>query len=211
MPPMDEQRPISVVFDLGAVLIDWDPRYLYRELFPGDEPAMERFLAEICSPAWNHRQDEGRTWAEATAELVARHPAERTRIEAYHAGWERMLGGPIPGSVAILAELRERGTPLYALTNWSSETFPIARARYDFLGWFTGIVVSGDERVAKPDPAIYRILLARHALVPERTCFIDDREENVAGARALGMDGIRFTDPAALRADLAARGLLPAA
>lgn len=207
MHPVTAPRPATVVFDLGAVLIDWDPRHLFRELFPGDADGMERFLAEVCTPAWNHRQDEGRTWAEAVAELVARHPHEEARIRAYADRWPEMLGGPITGTVAILERLDAAGVPCYALTNWSAETFPIARERFPFLGRFRGIVVSGDERVAKPDPAIYRILLARHRLAPERTVFIDDREENIATARALGIDGIRYTDPATLADALRARGL----
>ncbi|MFO1540261.1 MAG: HAD family hydrolase [Chloroflexota bacterium] len=204
---MSRPRPTTVVFDLGAVLIDWDPRHLFREHFPDDPAGMERFLAEVCTPAWNHRQDEGRTWAEAVAELVGRHPHEEARIRAYADRWPEMLGGPIAGTVAILERLDAAGIPCYALTNWSAETFPIARARYGFLGRFRGIVVSGDERVAKPDPAIYRILLERHALAPETAVFIDDRAENVAAARALGMDGILFTDPAALADALRSRGL----
>jgi 2-haloacid dehalogenase len=209
MHAVHEPRPTTVVFDLGAVLIDWDPRYLYRSLFPGDPDGMERFLGEICTPAWNHRQDEGRTWDEAVAELVAAHPHERARIEAYRDRWHEMLGGPIHGSVAILRELRDAGTPLYALTNWSAETWPIAFERFDFLGWFRGVVVSGTERVAKPEPAIYRLLLERFAIAADDACFIDDRAENVAGARDAGMDAIRFTDAEALRRALVARGLLP--
>lgn len=200
-------RPTTVVFDLGAVLIDWDPRHLFRAYFPGDPDGMERFLAEVCTPAWNHRQDEGRTWAEAVAERVALFPEEAPRIRAYADRWPEMLGGPIAGTVAILERLDAAGVPCYALTNWSAETFPIARARFDFLGRFRGIVVSGDERVAKPEPAIYRILLERHGLDPATTVFIDDREENLAAARAFGIDTIRFTDPGALTDALRARGL----
>lgn len=207
MHAVPDPRPATVVFDLGAVLIDWDPRYLYRTLFPGDEPAMERFLAEVCTPAWNHRQDEGRPWDDAVEELAAAHPHERAMIEAYRDRWDEMLGGPIEGTVAILRALRDAGVPLYALTNWSAETWPVARARFDFLGWFRGVVVSGREGVAKPDPAIYRTLLERYAIAPAGALFIDDREENVAAARTAGMDGIRFTGPAALRAELARRGL----
>ena len=209
MHAVTDHRPTSVVFDLGAVLIDWDPRYLYRSLFPGDEAGMERFLAEICTLDWNHRQDEGRSWADAVALLVAEHPGERERIEAYHRRWPEMLGGPIDGTVAILAELRAAGAPLYALTNWSAETWPIAFDRFDFLGWFDGVVVSGAERVAKPDPAIYRILLERYRLDPARTLFIDDRQANVDGARAVGMGAVPFDGPGPLRGELVRRGLLP--
>jgi 2-haloacid dehalogenase len=156
----------GVVFDLGGVLIDWDPRHLYRKLFLEDEPGMERFLAEVCTPEWNAAQDAGRSWAEATALLRARHPDRAELIDAYHLRWPEMLGGPIEGSVAVLRELRAAGTPLYALTNWSHETFPVALGLYDFLSWFEAIVVSGHERMIKPDPRLYRLLIERHGLQP---------------------------------------------
>jgi 2-haloacid dehalogenase len=202
-------RPI-IVFDLGGVLIDWDPRHLYRKLFD-DAEAMEQFLAEICHASWNAEQDRGRSWADAVAELAARHPEHRALIEAYHLRWEEMLGGPIEGTVAILAELKAAGRPLHALTNWSHETFPIARARYSFLAWFTSILVSGEERVMKPDVAIFELLLQRLGAPAEACLFIDDSAKNIEAASALGFDAIRFTGPDALRRDLAARGLLAAA
>ncbi|KRE95011.1 HAD family hydrolase [Frateuria sp. Soil773] len=198
----------AVVFDLGGVLIDWNPRYLYRQLFAGDEAAMERFLAEVCTQDWNERQDAGRGWDEAIAGLSARHPQHAPLIEAYRARWEEMLGGPLQDSVAVLGELRGRGVPLYALTNWSQETFPIALRRFDFLDWFGGIVVSGRERLCKPDPAIFRLLLARFALAAERTVYIDDAPRNVEAARRLGMHAIAFRDAARLRAALCDAGLL---
>lgn len=201
----------TVVFDLGAVLIDWDPRYVYRDLFPGDEAAMEAFLADVTSATWNHQMDAGRPWADAIAELVAIHPDRRELIEAYWDRWAEMLHGDIPETVAILRELRDRGeVRLLALTNWSAETFPVARERFDFLGWFEGIVVSGEEGVAKPDPAIFRILLERYAVAPEQALFVDDRPENVTAAEALGMVGTVYRTPGALREELVALGLLPA-
>jgi 2-haloacid dehalogenase len=124
----------SVVFDLGGVLIDWNPRYLYRKLFGGDEAAMEHFLAHVCNNAWNLAQDGGRRWADAIDVLSAEHPHHRPMIAAYRERWEEMLNGPIHGTVDVLAELKDKGVPVYALTNWSAETFPIARERYDFLG-----------------------------------------------------------------------------
>jgi 2-haloacid dehalogenase len=196
------------VFDLGGVLIDWDPRHLYRKLFPDDEAAMERFLSGICTPAWNLEQDAGRSWAEALAMLKARHPEQADMIDAFHLRWPEMLAGPIAGTVDILAELRAAGTRLYALTNWSHETFPIALELYDFLGWFEGIVVSGQERMIKPDPRLYQVLLDRYALRPEDIVYIDDNPANAEAATRLGMHGLHFTGPAALRADLAALGLL---
>lgn len=197
----------TVVFDLGGVLIDWNPRHLYRRLFD-DEAAMERFLAEVCSPAWNARQDAGRPWSEAVAELVARFPAQADLIAAYRGRWTEMLGGAIEGTVDVLRELKAGGARLYALTNWSQETFPAARERFDFLADFAGIVVSGEEGLVKPDPLLYRRLIDRHALVPERTLFIDDAPANVAAAEALGMRGHRFEDARRLRAWLVGHGLL---
>jgi 2-haloacid dehalogenase len=211
MHPVTDPLLSTVVFDLGAVLIDWDPRYVYRDLFPGDEAAMEAFLADVTSATWNHQMDAGKPWADAIAELVAIHPERRALIEAYWTRWSEMLHGDIPDTVAILRELRDRGAVrLFALTNWSAETFPVARERFDFLGWFEGIVVSGEEGIAKPDPAIFRILLERYGVAPGDALFVDDRVENVAAAEAVGMRGVVFRTPGALRDELIARGLLPA-
>lgn len=201
----------TVVFDLGAVLIDWDPRYVYRDLFPGDEAGMEAFLADVTSATWNHQMDAGKPWADAVAELVAIHPERRDLIEAYWTRWSEMLHGDIPETVAILRELRDRGeVRLFALTNWSAETFPVARERFAFLGWFEGIVVSGEEGIAKPDPAIFDLLLERYGIEAGRALFVDDRPDNVAAAEACGMVGTVFRSPELLRAELVARGLLPA-
>jgi 2-haloacid dehalogenase len=194
----------AVVFDLGGVLIDWDPRYLYRKLL-ADEAAVEEFLATVCTPAWNAEQDRGRPFAEGIAELVERHPAHAAAIAAYHERWPEMLGGEVPGSVEVLAELRGAGVPLYALTNWSAETFGVARERFGFLEWFEGVLVSGEERLIKPDPRIFRLLLDRFGLDPASTVFVDDSEANVAAARELGLDAVRFTGPGRLRRELAAR------
>jgi 2-haloacid dehalogenase len=195
------------VFDLGGVLIDWDPRYLYRPLFAGDDAAMERFLADICNPAWNALQDAGRPFAEAVESLALEHPEQRDLIEAYWRRWPETLGDAIEPTVAILAELRGAGMPTYALSNWSAETFPLARPRYPFLDWFEAIVISGEVRVAKPDERIFRHLLERHLLEPAATVFIDDSTANVKAAAALGLIAIRFEGAAALRRELAALGL----
>lgn len=202
------QRPSTVVFDLGGVLIDWNPRHLYRKLLPGDEPAMEHFLGTICNAEWNELQDAGRSFAEATELLKAKHPDQSALIDAYFDRWDEMLAGPIDGTVSILRELRDRGTPLYALTNWSAETFPRAEARFPFLGWFRGIVVSGRERLIKPDRRIYRLLLERYAIPAPEAVYIDDNPRNAEAAAALGMRGIHFTDPPALRRELEALALL---
>jgi 2-haloacid dehalogenase len=197
----------AAVFDLGGVLIDWDPRYLYRKLL-ADEAAVEEFLATVCTPEWNAEQDRGRPFAEGIAELVERHPAHAAAIAAFHERWPEMLGGDIPGAVELLAELRATGLPLYALTNWSAETFVLARERFEFLDWFDGLLVSGEERIIKPDPAIFELLLDRFGLDPGSTLYVDDSEANVAAAAALGLDAVRFTGPEGLRRDLAARRLL---
>lgn len=205
--PTDRAAPTTVVWDLGAVLIDWNPRYLYRSLIP-DPDAMERFLAEVATPAWNHEQDRGRRWADAVAELTAAHPEHADLIRAYHERWPEMLGGAIEGSVAILHELRDAGVALYALSNWSAETFHVALERYPFLGWFRGIVISGEVGAAKPEPEIYEALMARHGVDPARSVFVDDQPVNVAAARALGFTAIRFTGADDLRAALEGLGLL---
>jgi len=203
--------PISaVVFDLGGVLIDWDPRYLYRTLFD-DESEMEHFLATVTTPEWNRAQDAGRAWAEAVEELARRHPERRDLIAAYWERWHETLGDAIGPTVEVLDELRGAGVRLFALTNWSAETFPVARPRFPFLEWFEGIVVSGDEQLIKPDPRIFGVLLDRYGLDPAATLFIDDSADNVAAAQALGMTAVRFTDAAALRTDLRRLGVLAAA
>lgn len=206
-----ETRVGVVVFDLGGVLIDWDPRRLYRKIFADDEPGMERFLAEVCTSTWNLGLDAGRPFGEAVAELIARHPAERERIEAYHGRWIEMIGGPIRGAVGLLEELAARGAaPLYAITNWSAETFRLVRhdPAYAFLDLFREIFVSGELRMVKPEPGIFRHALARIGREPGECLFIDDSATNVAGAAALGFAVHRFTTPEALAAELRRLGLL---
>ncbi|HUB90514.1 MAG TPA: HAD family phosphatase [Dyella sp.] len=200
----------TVIFDLGNVLIGWDPRRLYRQLIE-DETQMEWFLREVCSSAWNEQQDAGRPWAEGTALLRAQFPEHAELIDAYHLRWQETLLGPIDGSVALLQALKERGVRLLALTNWSQETFPIARQLYPFLQWFEGIVVSGEERLVKPDPRIYQRLLHRYQVDPATALYIDDSQRNVAAAEALGMHGCWFRDPAGLRERLVELGLLESA
>jgi 2-haloacid dehalogenase len=200
----------AVVFDLGGVLIDWNPRYLYRQLFVDDEAGMEAFLADVCNAAWNARQDAGRSWAEAIAELVTDHPDQRELIEAYRVRWPEMLAGPIQPTVDLLDELRTAGVPLFALSNWSAETYPIARERFEFLGWFDAIVISGEVGVTKPDPRIYRHLLEVHGLEAASTLFVDDHAANVEVAASLGFVAHRFEDARRLREELIGAGLLTA-
>jgi 2-haloacid dehalogenase len=207
MPAAPSRRRV-VIFDLGGVLIDWNPRYLYRKLFAGDENAMEAFLTEVCTVEWNERQDAGRTFAEAVGELLPRHADKRDLIEAFGRRFDEMITGEIPGTVDILADLKRAGTPRYALSNWSAETFPPQRARFPFLAWFNGIVVSGEEGVLKPDPRIFRILLDRYEIASGEAVFIDDDPANAAAASALGIHGIHFRSPRQLRGELRTLGLL---
>ena len=198
----------TVVFDLGGVLADWDPRYLYRGLFDGDEQAMEEFLTDVCSPEWNHAMDAGRPREEAVAELVAHHPEHEALIRAWVERWEDMLGPEIAGTATVVAELADRGVRLLALTNWSAETFPTARARFESFAHFEAIVVSGEHGLAKPDPRLFHLLLERHRVDPARAAYVDDRPDNAAAAAALGMTAVVFTDPDRLRTDLTRLGLL---
>ena len=197
----------TVVFDLGGVLIDWDPRYLYRRLLPEED--VEAFLDEIGFDAWNHAQDAGGSWADAVTSHGARHPHRRELIEAYPQRFLETLGGPIPGTVAILEELHSRDVPVLALTNWSAETFRVAREEFGFLDLFDGIVVSGEERVAKPDPRIFALLLERYGLEPAQVVFIDDAPVNVEAARRAGLVAVRYESPSQLREQLVCAGVLP--
>ena len=192
-------RPTAVVFDLGGVLIDWNPRYLYRRLFDGDDAAMEAFLAEVTTPDWNLAQDAGRPWDEAVELLIHEHPQHAALIAAYRDRWVETLGDAIEPTVDVLAELRASGIRLFALSNWSAETFPVARPRFPFLEWFEGIVISGEVGITKPDQRVYRHLMDRYRLDPGATVFIDDNEANVQAARELGMVAIRFDGAVALR------------
>lgn len=202
------QQPIdTVVFDLGNVLIQWNPRILFRKIFGSDEAAMEHFLSEVCNTEWNEQQDAGRPWKEAIAAAVARHPAHEAHIRAFHERWSEMIPGAIDETVSILAQLREKPVRLLALTNWSDETFPIALERFPFLGWFEAIVVSGREKLIKPDPAIFQLLIERYRLDPASTVFIDDSRRNVDAAVAEGLHGIHFQHAAGLRAQLNALGM----
>ncbi|VVD90372.1 HAD family hydrolase [Pandoraea pneumonica] len=197
----------AIVFDLGNVLIRWDPRNLYRKIFGSDVAAMEQFLADVCNTEWNEQQDCGRPWKDAIDDAVARHPKHEANIRAYFERWSEMIPGDIAGTVDILKQLRSLDIRLLALTNWSAETFPIAQERFPFLGWFEGIVVSGRERMMKPDPAIFRLLIERHQLRPATTAFIDDSLRNVHAADHEGLLGIHFTSPDNLRTQLKALGV----
>jgi 2-haloacid dehalogenase len=197
----------AIVFDLGGVLIDWNPRHMYRKVFD-DEAEMEHFLTDIATIEWNSQHDAGIRWADGVAQLSEEHPDYANLIEMYMTRWTEMLNGPIDGTVAILSDLKGAGYEVHALTNWSSETFPIALERFDFLGWFEDIVVSGAEKLIKPDPRIYEVLLDRIGRNAYECVFIDDSAANIETARQLGFTGIHFQSPEQLADDLAALGIM---
>jgi 2-haloacid dehalogenase len=197
----------SIVWDLGNVLIDWNPRYLYDKIFT-DKAQRDYFLNHICNMDWHSQVDGGRTPAETTEELVKKHPDWAHPIKAFYARWKEMFQGPIEGSVEVLKMVKEKGFPQYALTNWSAELFEQSRDDYPFLEWFDGLVISGAEGLSKPHPDIYMVLMKRYRIDPTSAIYIDDRKSNVQTAVNLGMDGIVFQNPEALRRDLALRGIL---
>ncbi len=192
----------TVVFDLGGVLIDWNPRYVYNTVFE-DPKEVEFFLTEVCSNSWNAEQDRGRTFEEAIRIKQAEFPKYHREIAFYFERWTEMIGGPINDTVEILEKLfSERKTRLYALTNWSAETFPFAWENYSFLKLFEGILVSGKENLIKPDPKIYELLLSRFDIQPEKSLFIDDSLKNVEGARSCNMHAIHYKSPSELKKEL---------
>ena len=198
---------MNVVFDLGAVLIEWDPRHLYRKVFK-DEEQMEWFLAHVCHSEWNLEQDKGRSFDDAVIEAKARHPKHAVEIAMYRDRWMEMVPGAILGSVNILDALHKKGAPLYAITNWNGDTFRATRNRFPFLNLFGDIVVSGDEKMLKPAPEIFHLLAKRNNIKLADSIFIDDSMKNVKGAEAVGMHGHHFTSPEGLRSELKSRNLL---
>ncbi|GHA64565.1 HAD family hydrolase [Pontibacter akesuensis] len=198
----------TIIFDLGAVLIDWNPHYLYRKLFK-EEAEMLHFLENICTPDWNEEQDAGRSLKEATDMLVAQYPEQEENIKAFYGRWDEMLGGAIEGTVEIFRELKDSGKyNIYALTNWSAETWPVAVERFDFLNWFDGVVVSGTEKDRKPFDSFYHTLLNRYDVQPSEALFIDDNLRNIKAAEKLGIESIHFTSPEELRKALEEKGVL---
>jgi len=198
----------TLVFDLGGVLVDWNPEYLYKDIFPNAE---ERrwFLSTICTLDWNEEQDAGRSLQEGTEFLVKKFPEHETSIRSYYGRWKEMLGGPIHDTVEIFRELKfHTDLRLYALTNWSAETFPVALELYDFLHWFDGRLVSGEEGIRKPSPAIYQLLAERFNIEPQKAIYVDDNMRNVLPARELGFYGIHFQSPQQFRAELVELGVL---
>ncbi|MBZ9934824.1 HAD family phosphatase [Mesorhizobium sp. BR1-1-16] len=199
-----------IVFDIGNVLIQWNPELLYGRLIP-DDAERAAFLAEVCTHDWNLAQDRGRSWAEAEAEAIALHPHRADHIRAWRRDWHEMVPGPIEESAAILQALIDAGYDVTALTNFAEDTFAEAQARFPYLTTFRGITVSGNIRLVKPDVAIYHHHVASHGLDPAATLFFDDMPANIEAARAAGWNAERFIDPATLRADLERYGIrLPA-
>lgn len=192
----------TIIFDLGGVLIDWNPKYLYRKIFSTEEE-VDWFLENICTSEWNDEQDAGRSFEAATNELMLKFPDYREPIGAWYGRWKETIGGPIHGTVDILKAIKDsKKFRLYALTNWSAETFPWALENFAFLHWFEGIVVSGVEKCRKPLPEFFQILFDRYNVVPSEALFIDDNLRNIAGAKALGLHTITFTTPEQLSSDL---------
>lgn len=199
----------TIIFDLGGVLVDWNPEYLYGDIFNGNQTEMDWFLNNICTSDWNVQQDAGRTLKEATDLLVHQYPEQEELIRIYYDKWEKMIKGSIHETVNLLEKIKQANIyHLYALTNWSAETFPKAIELFDFLKHFEGIVVSGEEKTRKPFPKIYEIILDRYQIIPEKCVFIDDNLDNIKGAEKFGIHGIHFTSPTQLKNDLIQLGLL---
>lgn len=191
-----------VVFDLGRVLIDWDPRYMYRRHFGADEAAMEDFLSSVCTMEWHTRCDAGLPMAENVRELATRHPDKTPLIEAWDREWPAMFAGAIEGSVRLLERLDAKGVPLYAITNYPADKWAEGLAQFGFLARFRDILVSGIEKLAKPDPAIFELACRRFGIHPEASLFIDDNAANVASAARLGFTTHHFVNPDMLERDL---------
>jgi 2-haloacid dehalogenase len=193
----------NIVFDLGGVLIDWNPEYVFLKEFRGDREKMNWFFNTICTSSWNEEQDAGYSIEMATNERVAMFPKHERLIRMYYGEWEQMLGFEHTETVEILRRLHDsKEHSIYSLTNWSNETFPVALKKFPFLSWFKGILVSGDVGLKKPDPEIYKLLLDRYGLEANTCVFIDDRNENVKAASALGFSGIVFKNHTQLSKDL---------
>lgn len=192
----------TIIFDLGGVLIDWDPRYLYRKIYK-TEDEINWFLQNVCTSDWNDEQDAGRSFEDATRLLVGKHPEHQQAIEAWYGRWTETIRGPVDGTVRLLEQIKnERKYRLYALTNWSAQTFPWALENFPFLHWFEGIVVSGVEKCRKPFPEIYHILFTRFNVDPSTTLFIDDNEKNINMGKELGLTTIHFSNPRQLEDEL---------
>ncbi|MDX2047035.1 MAG: HAD family phosphatase [Chitinophagaceae bacterium] len=198
----------TIIFDLGGVLIDWNPKYVYEKIFSSAEE-IKWFFDNICTADWNEEQDAGRPLHEATELLVKQFPRHEANIRAYYDRWEEMLGGPIHETVEIFRKLRQnKNNRIFALTNWSAETFPVALQKYDFLHWFDGRVVSGEEKTRKPFPVIYKTLIERFSINPADALYTDDNVRNLHPAKDLGMYTIHFQSPQQFAKELGLLGIL---
>lgn len=192
----------TIIFDLGNVLVYWSPMYVYKDYFDSEEKR-NYFFENICTADWNEQQDEGRSIVEATQELIEKYPEWEQPIRDFYGRWTEMLKGPVEGTVEIFRQIKESGKyKTYALTNWQAGLFDIALVRYNFLHWFDGRVVSGEEKMRKPFPKFYQLLLDRYHVKPAEALFIDDSLRNVRAAQDLGIKSIHFKDPAQLRSEL---------
>ena len=197
----------NIIFDFGGVVMDWDPRYFFKDHFNDDEK-MEHFLKNIATDEWNAKQDRGRTLAEGTEIQVAKHPEWEKEIRAYYDNWTTMLKSEIPQNVEVLRKLEHSKYDLFGLTNWSAETFPYALENYDFFKIFEGkIVVSGTEKLIKPDPAIWEVLLNRYQIKAEESVFIDDNAKNIEVAKSLGFICIHIKEDTDLEKELRDLGI----
>lgn len=193
----------TIIFDLGGVLIDWNPRYVFHDTYFEEAEKLDYFFQHICTSDWNEEQDAGRSIVTATQQLIEQYPEWEKAIRDFYGRWTDMLGGPIEGTVDIFREIKKKGhLRTYALTNWQANLFDIALVRYDFLHWFDGRVVSGEEKTRKPFPEFYQRLLTRYQVQPGQALFIDDNLRNVKAARELGIPSIQFESPEQLRQSL---------
>ena len=199
----------SIIFDLGNVLVDWDPRHVFDEHYFDSEEKRKYFFNHICTSDWNEEQDAGRSIVTATLERISLFPDWEKPIRDYYGRWTEMLKAPIPGSVEILRQLKDSGKyRLYALTNWNAGLFDIALVRYDFLHWFDGRVVSGEEKIRKPFPEFYQLLLDRYKTTAKESLFIDDNLRNIKAAEALGISSIIFQNPEQLKQELTSYNII---
>ena len=201
-------QKLTFVFDIGNVLIDWNPNYLYRKMFDGNQAEIDAFLREVCTVEWNAKQDTGYPIARAVEERVRLFPEYEEPIRAFYGRWDEMIKGEISGTVEILADLRDRGYPLYALSNWSAETFVLVREQFDFFDWFEDMVISGEVGLIKPDLPIFELLLQRVGRPAEACLFIDDHLPNIETARSMGFQTVHFKSPEGLREVLRERGVV---
>ncbi len=195
MTTTQKSKTPAIVFDLGGVLIDWNPRYLFRKLFDGDEERVEWFLAEVCPQSWNAQMDGGYPFQQAIEERCQLYPELSDELHAYWERWDETIGGPMPETVEILAELRAAGYPLYVLSNWSAQSFARVRAQFPFLDWFDELVISGQIGLTKPNKEIFEYLLSKVGLPAEDCLFIDDIATNTEAAKKLGFQTVLFTSP----------------